>query len=71
MTFAGRLRNLWRAWRLQQWEARNSFPCQLHRKYASEAEYTTDAARLRVHGYRVVDEEDTPGSVNLEPAGSV
>jgi hypothetical protein len=67
VTFAGRLRNLWRAWRLQHWDARNSYPSRLHRKYGSEDEYTKDAARLKAHGYRVVDEEDTQGSVNVEP----
>jgi hypothetical protein len=71
VTFGGRLRNLWRAWRLQHWDARNNFPSPLHRKYGSEDEHTRDAAQLKAHGYRVVDEEDTPGAVNLEPAASV
>ncbi|MGO8686985.1 MAG: hypothetical protein ACLQT7_07345 [Candidatus Dormibacteria bacterium] len=70
MTFAGRLRNLWRAWRLQHWDARNSYPSRLRRKYDSEAERNRDAARLTAHGYRVVDEEDTHGSVNVEPAAT-
>ena len=70
MTFAGRLRNLWRAWRLQHWDARNSYPHRLRRKYGSEDEYTRDATRLKAHGYRVVDEEDTGGSVNVEPAAT-
>lgn len=70
MTFAGRLRNLWRAWRLQHWDARNSYPSRLRRKYDLEAERNRDAARLTAHGYRVVDEEDTHGSVNVEPAAT-
>ena len=67
MTFLGRLRNLWRAWRLQHWDARDSFPPRLRRRYDSEDERVKDADRLRAHGYRVVDEEDTEGSVDIEP----
>jgi len=70
VTFGGRLRNLWRAWRLQHWDARNRFPRRLRRRYGSEAERTRDAARLATHGYRVVDEEDTQGSVSLEPVAT-
>ena len=70
MTLAGRLRNIWRAWRLQHWGARNSYPPWLRRKYGSENERTRDAARLQAHGYRVADEEDTQGSVDVEPAAT-
>jgi len=65
------LRDFWRARRLEHWAARNRYPRTLARKYWTSAEYTKDASRLKAHGYRVVDEETTPGEVDIEPDASV
>ena len=65
MTSAGWLRDFWRRRRLNQWSARDTYPVQLRRKYASEDEREKDRARLRQHGYRVADETDLGATVDL------
>ncbi len=67
MTFAGWVRNAWRAWRLQHWNARGSFPSSLTRTYGSESERDRDLARLTAHGYRVAVEMDSGASIDLAP----
>lgn len=67
MTSAGWVRNLWRAWRLQHWDARDSFPARLTRTYASEDERDRDLARLTAHGYRVAVEMDSGETIDVAP----
>ncbi len=71
MTTSGRLRDLWRRWRLQHWAARAHYPGRLRRRYGSEEEQRRDGARLTEHGYRVVDEEDSGATVNVAPPVNV
>lgn len=65
MTAAGWLRDFWRRRRLNQWSARDTYPAQVRRRYASEDERERDGARLLQHGYRVVDETDSGATVDL------
>jgi hypothetical protein len=71
MTSAGWIRDFWRRRRLNQWSARDSYPAQLRRKYASEDEREKDGARLRQHGYRVIDETDSGATIDVAPEQNV
>jgi len=67
VTFPGRARNVWRAWRLQHWSARATYPAKLTRKYATEDEWERDEARLKAHGYGIADELVSGKTVDLAP----
>ena len=71
VTSAGWLRDFWRRRQLNQWSACDTYPARLRRKYASEDERNRDGARLRLHGYRVVDETDSGATIDVAPEQNV
>ncbi|MGA8015700.1 MAG: hypothetical protein WCB85_07265 [Candidatus Dormiibacterota bacterium] len=71
MTILGRIRDRLRARQLERWRAGGTYPAKVRRKYWSEDEMTRDRTRLVAQGYRVVDEEETMGSISIEPNQSV